>query len=176
MSRLILDIKLSRTRTVKLEIRDNDNNNQLARRFSRLYGLDSASTEVLSMVILQSMEKNGVTVGVEDEVSSLSPARAPVYIVFQDPLLPSTSRRDDGFKPSDFGGGDGKMSFSSDKPNTRLTSSSESDEDYDSADSSVDTEGEKEEQNVNSASAASASAQTRPNGDRDYLRKVFISN
>ena len=62
MKRLIIQVKLSKTKSAKIKVRHGDNPAELAEKFSKIYALDSASTAILTEVVTQSMNDNEVSI------------------------------------------------------------------------------------------------------------------
>jgi hypothetical protein len=63
--RLMIDVKLSATRTAKIPISDFDTPSVLAVKFAKIYSLDVNMRNILAAVIAQSMVKNGIPMTVE---------------------------------------------------------------------------------------------------------------
>eukprot|EP01038_Epipyxis_sp_PR26KG_P004680 gene4680-6574_t len=58
--RLIIDVKLSASKTAKIQIADGDDPDELANKFGKVYSLDVNAQEVLAQVIRQSMANNNI--------------------------------------------------------------------------------------------------------------------
>jgi hypothetical protein len=63
--RLMIDVKLSATRTAKIPISDWDTPSVLAVKFAKIYSLDANMRNILAAVIAQSMVKNNIPMTVE---------------------------------------------------------------------------------------------------------------
>ena len=68
---LIVDVKLSASRTAKIQIWRGDDPRELATTFARVYSLDVKARDLLVAVIHQSMEENGLIESVQQDGESL---------------------------------------------------------------------------------------------------------
>jgi hypothetical protein len=98
--RLYIDVKLGPHRTVNIAIADEDNPRAIAEQFCRIYALDTSACDVLSGVVRENMEANGIAIDEEYFRNAVGPVETGYNTHNTSPDMMNTSTA----TPTDFAG------------------------------------------------------------------------